>query len=498
MSSNTVLLHEKTSDLPSHGLSFLIVAAERGVRDMCKEVAEEMGFRVRVVESTAAALRVIETYPVDLALLDWRLAGAEGMDLLLDLRHDHPQTEVAILTANATADFVLTAMKCGAFDFLRKPFYLDELRALLERAVEHLQSSVESRVAREALRGNTAGPCLIGRSREMEKLHRIIAKVAPGRHSVLILGEAGTGKEMVARAIHSSGPYSDKPFVPVDCDSLAPMLMENELFGCAKLASSNGTKPREGVFTLAHGGTVFLNEVGKLSMDIQAKLLRAMQDKEIRPVGANKAVPFDVRIVAASSQDLNGVMDQGIFRRELYFRLNVVNLRLPPLRERPEDIRLLTEHFLEGLSARREAPLSISPEAFRLLRAYSWPGNLHELEGCLQRAAALSPGRVLEVRDLPVEIRTFKAAAVTSASRAARSRIVSLAEMEKHAILTALEQLNGDKIMTAKLLGLGKTTLYRKLKEYGIAQSVAPSNGAKPVTPSNGTKPNGVKHMEAR
>jgi FixJ family two-component response regulator len=181
MSRNTVLVHEKTADLPSHCLSFLIVAAERGVRDMCKEVAEEMGFRVRAVESTAAALRTIETHPVDLVLLDWRLAGAEGMDLLLKLRHDHPQTEVAILTANATADFVLTAMKFGAFDFLRKPFYLGELRTLLERAADHLQASVESRVAREALRGNTAGPCLIGRSREMEKLHRIIAKVAPGQ-----------------------------------------------------------------------------------------------------------------------------------------------------------------------------------------------------------------------------------------------------------------------------------------------------------------------------
>jgi two-component system response regulator HydG len=489
MSNNTVLVHEKTADLPSHCLSFLIVAAERGVRDTCKEAAEEMGFRVRAVESTAAALRTIETHPVDLALLDWRLAGAEGMDLLLKLRHDHPQTEVAILTANATADFVLAAMKCGAFDFLRKPFYLNELRALLERAVDHLQSSLESRVAREALRSNTASPSLIGRSREMEKLHRIIAKVAPGRHPVLVLGEAGTGKEMVARAIHASGPYSDKPFVPVDCDSLAPMLMESELFGCVKLASSNGAKPREGVFSLAQGGTVFLNEVGKLSMDIQAKLVRAMQDKEIRAVGAAKAVPFEVRILAASSLDLQAVMDQGTFRRELYFRLNVVNLRLPPLRERKEDIRLLIEHFLDGINKKLGTPLSLSPEAFRLLRAYSWPGNLHELESCLQRAVALGQRCVLDVRDLPAEIRSFKVAAVPSASRVVRGGIISLAEMEKHAIMTALEQLKGDKIMTAKLLGLGKTTLYRKLKEYGIAQPVASSNGA---------KPSGVKHMEAR
>jgi DNA-binding NtrC family response regulator len=294
---------------------------------------------------------------------------------------------------------------------------------------------------------------------------------------------------MVARAIHASGPYSDKPFVPVDCDSLAPMLMESELFGCVKLASSNGAKPREGIFALAQGGTVFLNEVGKLSMDIQAKLLRAMQDKELRPVGAAKAVPFDVRILAASSQDLQAVMDQGTFRRELYFRLNVVNLRLPPLRERKEDIRLLIEHFLEGLNKKSGAPISVSPEAFRLLRAYSWPGNLHELESCLQRAVALSPGRVLDVRDLPAEVRTFKVEAVPSPSHVVGSRIISLAEMEKQAIMTALEQLKGDKLMTAKLLGLGKTTLYRKLKEYGIGQ---------PVTASNGAKANGVKRLEAR
>jgi two-component system response regulator HydG len=302
----------------------------------------------------------------------------------------------------------------------------------------------------------------------MEKLYRIIAKVASSRHPVLVHGENGTGKEMVARAIHFTGPFRDKPFIPVDCGSLVPEMMESELFGYIKGAHANANRPKEGLLSIANGGTVFLDEIGEMPVDLQAKLLRALQEKEIRPVGSTKAVPIDIRIIAATSRDLEVAIHQGSFRRDLYFRLNVVSLRLPPVRERKEDIRLLVDHFLERLSRTTGTRRSISTEAMKLLLAYDWPGNVRELENCLERAAVLSSGHVLNIGDLPPQIQNSNIHAVSVATTASRHRIVPLADMEKQAILAALNQLNGDKLMTAKLLGIGKTTLYRKLKEYGI------------------------------
>jgi two-component system response regulator HydG len=273
---------------------------------------------------------------------------------------------------------------------------------------------------------------------------------------------------MIARAIHFTGPFRDKPFIPVDCGSLAPQLIEGELFGYVKGTSSGGSHPKEGLLTIANGGTVFLDEIEEMPVDLQAKLLRALQEKEIRPVGSTKPIPIDVRIIAATNRDLEVAIHQGTFRRDLYLRLNVVSLRLPPLRERKEDIRLLVDHFLEKLSRSTGARRSISTEAMKLLLAYDWPGNVRELENCLERAAALSSGHVLNVADLPPQIQNSNIHALSMSGNGSRHRIVPLADMEKQAILAALNQLNGDKLMTAKLLGIGKTTLYRKLKEYGI------------------------------
>jgi two-component system response regulator HydG len=298
----------------------------------------------------------------------------------------------------------------------------------------------------------------------MEKLYRIIAKAAQSSHPVLILGESGTGKEMVARSIHFSGPFRDKPFIPVDCGSLVPTLIESELFGYVKGAFTGAAHSKDGLLAIAEGGTVFLDEVGELPVDLQAKLLRAIQEKEIRPVGSTRRVPINVRILAATNRDLELAVAQGTFRRDLYFRLNVLSLRIPALRERRQDIPLLTEHFLEKLNRESEQQHTLSDEALKVMLAYDWPGNVRELENCLERACALTTGPVIHVPDLPSSITSGRAPG--AGGEVAGSKIVSMAEVEKRTILDAIEQLNGDKLLAARLLGIGKTTLYRKLKEY--------------------------------
>ncbi len=452
--------------IPAHYLSLLIVDSELTVRETCREVAEALGFRVYTAENAVTAGRQLETSSIDVVLLDVKLPSSEGLELLLKIKQQQPEVEVIMITGHPTVDSVLSAMKSGAYDYLCKPFSKDELKPLLERITEHMRFSLENRVAREHLKNNPGYAGLVGRSPEMEKIYRIIAKVASSRHPVLIQGEAGTGKEMVARAIHFTGPYRDKPFIPVDCGSLVPSLIESELFGYVKGAFTGAVRTKEGLLSLASGGTIFLDEVGELPVDLQAKLLRALQEREIRPVGSTKAMPIDVRIIASSSRDLEIAMHQGSFRRDLYFRLNVVSLRLPPLRDRKDDGRLLVDHFLDRLSRVTGVRRSATPEAMKMLLSYDWPGNVRELENCLERAVALSSGPVLKTADLPQQVQNAFNLGVVSMSD--KNRVLPLAEVEKQAILNALNQLNGDKLMTAKLLRIGKTTLYRKLKEYGI------------------------------
>jgi two-component system response regulator HydG len=426
-----------------------------------------MGFKVYTAENTRAALRQMELQPVDVVLLDARQSTQDGMDLLAKFKEVHPQTEVIMLSGHATVDSVVLAMKSGACDFIRKPFKAEELRTLLIRAAGRLRNSLEDRIVREHLQSNPGYKTMVGVSPEMQKLYRIIAKVAASRHPVLVQGESGTGKETVARTIHGDGPFRDRPFIVVDCAAPAPGVLETELFGHTKVA--NGTKAKEGMFALASGGTLFLDEIGEMPLDLQAKLFRALQEKEFHPVGSTKAVPVDVRIIAASSRDLEMAVQQGTFRRDLFFRLNVVGLRLPPLRERKEDIRLLAEHFLDRIGEGKNVRPTISTEAMKLLLLYEWPGNVRELENCLERAAAMSPGSALQSSDFPPHVRTI---ALRTAASGRQTKILPLAELEKQAIIDALQQLNGDKLMTARALGIGKTTLYRKLKEYGISHWV--------------------------
>jgi DNA-binding NtrC family response regulator len=464
MSSIAVRAISQDEVSPAESLFLLVVDGERWVRDLCKEVAGSMGFKVYTADTTRAALRQMEMQPVDVVLLDVRQSAQDGLDLLATFKEMHPQTEIIMISGQATVDSVVTAMKSGACDFIRKPFKGEELKVLLTRAAGRLRNSLEDRMAHEHLQTNPGYKGMLGLSAEMQKLYRIIAKVATSKHPVLVHGESGTGKETVARAIHADGPFRDRPFLLVDCASPAPGTLENELFGPIKTAAAV-TKNKDGSFALASGGTVFFDEIGEMPLDVQGRLLRALQEREFHPPASVKAVPVDVRIIAATSRDLEMAVQQGTFRRDLFFRLNVVGLRLPPLRERKEDIRPLTDHFLERIGQTKQVQYSITPDAMKLLQLYEWPGNVRELENCLERAVAMSPGPALQLADFPPHIRTV---ALRTVAPGKQARILPLAELEKQAILEALQQLNGDKLMTARALGIGKTTLYRKLKEYGI------------------------------
>ena len=451
-------------------LNLLIVEDERAVRECCREVAGALGFTTQVAESREEALRALQAGTFDVVLLDVRLQGSNGLELLREIKTRRQEAVVIVMTGFATVQSAVQAMKLGAYDYVTKPFNFEELRLELERVTAQLKLTVENRSLREQLKSKQGFGQLVGHSPEMEKLYRIIAKAAQSTHPVLILGESGTGKELVARAIHFAGPHKDKPFIPVDCGALVPTLIESELFGYVRGAFTGAMRSKEGLLATAEGGTVFLDEVGELPIDLQAKLLRAIQEREIRPVGGTRAVPINVRILAATNRDLDTAVSQGAFRRDLYFRLNVLTLRIPPLRDRKQDIPLLIGSFLERINNGSGIQKhTISDEALRLMLEYDWPGNVREMENCVERACTTCSMPTIQVPDLPTQLRNCVVQPEVAEPTGDSTVITPLEQLEKQAILHAIEVLNGDKLEAARRLGIGKTTLYRKLKEYGSA-----------------------------
>ncbi|HZC23940.1 MAG TPA: sigma-54 dependent transcriptional regulator [Candidatus Binatia bacterium] len=453
---------------PANFLNLLIVDDERSIREACREVAQTLGFAAFVADSAEQAYRALDTQAFDAVLLDLRLPGAGGLDALRRIKERRPEAVIVVVTGYGTVQSAVQAMKNGAYDYVTKPFSVDELKLLLERVASHLKLKSENRLLREKVKSKQGFGGIIGRAPEMEKLYRIIAKAANSVHPVLILGESGTGKEMVARSIHYSGPFRDKPFIPVDCGSLVPTLIESELFGYVKGAFTGANMSKDGLMAMAEGGTIFLDEVGELPVDLQAKMLRAIQEKEIRPVGSTRRVPINVRILAATNRDLEHAVMEGSFRRDLYFRLNVLSLRIPALRERRQDIPLLIGHFLERMTRTSGQEKILSDDALKAMLAYDWPGNVRELENCLERTYAFTSGPLIHVADLPQEIANL---AIPESSNGdvtshGNQKIIPIAEVEKRMILSAISELNGDKLQAARLLGIGKTTLYRKLKDY--------------------------------
>jgi two-component system response regulator HydG len=460
-------------------LHVLVVDEDAAVRSACCEIAAGRGFASHGVTNVEAARSLLLGNIVDVLLIDLKVGG--GLELLEEVKALQPELAVIAMTAFATVSSAIEAMRTGATDYLTKPFTVEELSRMLQQAAERRSVDVASRRLRERLRTQKGLGNIIGASAEMEKLYRILSKVTHTAHPVLILGECGTGKELVARSIHANGPHVSKPFLPVDCGSLVPTLVESELFGYVKGAFTGATRAKDGLLVAAEGGTVFLDEIGELPLDLQAKLLRALQEKEIRPVGATHRVPIHVRILAATNRDLAQMVEQGRFRKDLYYRLNVVSLRIPPLRERRDDIVPLAQYFLDRCNQRNEIQHIFSDAALRLLTDYPWPGNVRELENTTKRACTLSTNVVFQLGDLSTEINDFQKHVLKSGQRpeeekpAARlvNTVVPLAELERQAILQTLKDLKGDKLTAAKLLGIGKTTLYRKLKEYGISESSA-------------------------
>ena len=471
-------------------LHLLVVDDDDAVRNACSEIARKMGFVVVSAPDLDGARTILKHHKVDLLLLDLKLAGQSGLTLLEEVKILHAETSVVVMTAFATVASAVEAMRIGAGDYLTKPFALEELVMVLERAAERTHFDIESRRLRDKLRNPKGAGHLIGSSPEMEKLYRILSKVAHTNHPVLIVGESGTGKELVARSIHFNGPNASRPFIPVDCGSLVPEMIESELFGYVKGAflgtsKSGATHSKEGLLTAADGGTVFLDEISELSLDLQAKLLRALQEKAVYPVGGTNSVPVSARVLAATNRNLAAMVEAGRFRKDLYFRLNVVNLRIPPLRDRKEDIPALVQHFLERAQRDNGRAYTISADALRAMMGYDWPGNVRELESAIERACALSSGPIVHMGDLPTQLHDYvmhgrtsqvepsDPAQIEASPEAAGTAIVSIAEMEKQAILGTIRDLKGDKLMAAKLLGIGKTTLYRKLKEYGVSDDDA-------------------------
>lgn len=443
-------------------LNLLIFDDDRPSREACRQAAVSLGYHATATESAEQALWLVESRNVDVVFLGLELCPAARLELLHQIKRRHPGVEVVVVTTKSTVQPAVEAMKAGACDYLTKPFGLQELKLILERIATNLKAKVESRLLSERIKGDGFGR-IIGRAPEMDKLYRMISKAAQTAHPVLILGESGTGKELVARAIHYAGPLRDKPFVPVDCGALVPTLIESELFGYVKGAFTGAVQSKPGLLAIAEGGTIFLDEVGELALDLQAKLLRALQEREVRPVGGTKAIPINVRILAATNRDLEQAVTSGSFRRDLYFRLNVLNLQIPPLRDRRQDIPLIATSLLERISRNCGQSYSLSDEAKQALIAYDWPGNVRELENCVERCCALNSGPVIHPCDLPTCVIAKQVPRSTPIPQ-----ITPIADLEKDAILGAIAQLNGDRLMAARLLGIGKTTLYRKLKQYRV------------------------------
>jgi len=464
---------------PSLKVRVLVVDDNATIRSACEEVARTLGYAAESTSDRQAARTLACRHLVDILLLNVPPGDAECLELVSEIRILCPQVIIIGMTTSATLNSVIDAMRLGASDYLVKPFAVDELSTVLERAAATFSSFAGARTLREGLRPISGFGSMIGHSVAMEKLYRILSKVAESTHPVLILGESGTGKELVARTIHNSGPNSEKPFLPVDCGSLVPTLIESELFGHIKGAFTGANRSKDGLLVSAEAGTVFLDEIGELPLDLQAKLLRALQEKEVRPVGANHAVPIKARILAATNRDLAAMVENGTFRKDLFYRLNVVNLRLPALRTRREDILPLTAHFLERISRQNGKKFTLSDEVLRAMMQHEWPGNVRELENAVEHGCAFSTCGVVALGDLPTELKQEGLAARRATLAPGKAEepgatihVQPIAELERQAILEAIRLLDGDKLKAAKLLGIGKTTLYRKLKEYGISDPV--------------------------
>jgi DNA-binding NtrC family response regulator len=455
----------------------LIVDDDPEFGGVASELVKVEGFNARLVRSGAEAIEAIGSESFDVVLLDLLLGDASGIDVLREIRAQSPQLPVIVVTAHGSIESAAEAVRAEAFDYIGKPFRAAELILALRRALEWgAQGSAQKGEAREAPSSLTA---IVGRSPAMVAVYRVIARVASTDSMVLISGESGTGKELIARALHDNSPRARRPFVPVNCGALTETLLESELFGHVRGAFTGALNHHRGIFETASGGTVFLDEISETSPAFQVKLLRVLQEQEVRPVGASEARRVDVRIVAATNRRVQDLLLAEDFRRDLLYRLSVINIELPPLRERREDIPLLIEHFLERINRHLSRRVTAPPETIAWLSALDWPGNVRELENAVERAVTLNVGGQLRPEDFtqftpaPLIRPVGAPAALKEAPARPEASWVcelprSLAEVERDHILATLRFTRGNKQRAAELLGIGRYSLYRKASRLGI------------------------------
>jgi len=443
----------------------LVVDDEKVIRDSFSRVLLKEGYAVEAVESGRLALERVAEESFDIALLDLKMPGLDGMETLRELKEKDPDVVPIMITGYPTIESAVAAVKLGAYDYLTKPCSPQELRIIVARAAERRKLIFENEQLRRRLEARGVSELIIGQSKVMQRIMEIIYKVAPTESTVLITGESGTGKELVAQTIHQLSPRKEKEFVPVDCNALVESLLESELFGHVKGSFTGAVSTKHGLFELANGGTFFFDEVGNLTSNTQAKLLRVIQEREVKPVGGNQRIRVDVRIIAATNQNLMEAIGKKTFREDLFYRLSVVPIHLPPLRERKEDLPLLVQYFIQRYNRKRRKPIEgISPAAMELLMKHHWPGNVRELENTIERAMILEEREMITPKSLPWLFLTEP----TEESTPLLKELMSLEDMEKEHISRVLKETGGHKSRAAKILGIDRKTLYQKVQKYQL------------------------------
>ncbi len=448
--------------------SILIVDDEKNIRRSVELICSGEGYDVHLAATGEEALKKLKAQAIDLMLLDISLPGMDGFEVLRRVRRDHRETAVVIITGYATIENAVLATREGAYDFIEKPIHKEKLLLAIKNALEHRHLHLENRQLRQQIHEKYR---MIGESAAMQRIREYIQKVAPTDSRVLILGESGTGKELIAQAIHENSPRRNKPFIKVNCAAIPDELIESELFGSEKGAFTGATETREGKFSLADKGTIFLDEVGDMSLKVQAKVLRVLQEGEFEKVGGRKTEKVDVRVIAATNKDLETEVREGRFREDLYFRLNVIPIYSPPLRERREDISLLVDHFIETFCRENGyRKIRLSEAAMRILADYDWPGNIRELKNLVERLIIMSGKEVVEPQDLPLHLQIPESRFVRQLPGSLTLKALK-EKVERDYILATLKKCNWNISQAARLLDIDRTNLHKKINYYGLSAS---------------------------
>ena len=448
--------------------TILLVDDDRSMGDMLVRALGKRGFVAKHASSGAEALSTMQTQSFDVVVTDLNMMGIDGIALCRRIVESQPDVPVIVITAFGSMETAISAIRAGAYDFITKPFEVDTLDIALARAIQHRVLKDEVRRLREHTRNAAPSEEMIGTSPAMQRVYDLLSRIADSDVSVLVMGETGTGKELVARAIHRQSKRVGQPFVAINCSAVPESLLESELFGHTKGAFTDARGARKGLFQQANGGTLFLDEIGDMPVALQPKLLRVLQERAVRPVGSDQEFPIDVRVIAATHRELEAMVEDRVFREDLYYRLNVVSVEMPPLRARGNDVLVLAQHYLREAARRSGKRVEgISPEAAERLLSYPWPGNVRELVNCMERAVALTRFDSITVEDLPAKVRDHKRTQVVVVAEN-DEELVSMDEVEHRYIAKVMEAVQGNKTRAAEVLGFDRKRLYRKLEKYGV------------------------------